>query len=31
MDDLQESGVLTDKDIKNIDEYMDKERIKKNA
>ena len=31
MDDLQESGVLTDKDIKNIDEYMDKERTKKNA
>lgn len=31
MDDLQENGVLTDKDIKNIDEYMDKERIKKNA
>lgn len=31
MDDLQESGVLTDEDIKNIDEYMDKERTKKNA
>ncbi len=31
MDELQEHGELTDEDIKNIDEYMDKERAKKNA